>query len=56
MSLGARLCAAAFALAAFTLPLPAETPAGFYRGKTVRLVNGGAAGSGYDLYSRMLAP
>ncbi|MDB5597009.1 MAG: Tripartite-type tricarboxylate transporter, receptor component TctC [Hyphomicrobiales bacterium] len=34
----------------------AETPAEFYRGKTVRLVNGGAAGSGYDLYSRMLAP
>ncbi len=56
MSLGARLCAAAFALAAFTLPLHAETPAEFYRGKTVRLVNGGAAGSGYDLYSRMLAP
>ncbi len=28
----------------------------FYRGKTVHLVNGGAAGSGYDLYSRMLAP
>jgi tripartite-type tricarboxylate transporter receptor subunit TctC len=28
----------------------------FYKGKTVRLVNGGAAGSGYDLYSRMLQP
>ncbi|HEY8578274.1 MAG TPA: tripartite tricarboxylate transporter substrate-binding protein [Beijerinckiaceae bacterium] len=28
----------------------------FYKGKTVRIVNGGAAGSGYDLYSRMLAP
>ncbi|MFN3889044.1 MAG: Bug family tripartite tricarboxylate transporter substrate binding protein [Beijerinckiaceae bacterium] len=28
----------------------------FYKGKVVRLVNGGAAGSGYDLYSRMLAP
>lgn len=28
----------------------------FYKGKIVRLVNGGAAGSGYDLYSRMLAP
>ena len=56
MLFGSRLCAAAFALAAFTLPLRAQTPAEFYRGKTVRLVNGGAAGSGYDLYSRMLAP
>ena len=28
----------------------------FYKGKTVRLVNGGAAGSGFDLYSRMLQP
>ena len=37
-------------------PARAETPAEFYKGKTVRLVNGGAAGSGYDLYSRMLAP
>lgn len=27
-----------------------------YKGKVVRLVNGGAAGSGFDLYSRMLAP
>jgi tripartite-type tricarboxylate transporter receptor subunit TctC len=56
MLFGARLCAAGLALAALTLPLRAETPAEFYRGKTVRLVNGGAAGSGYDLYSRMLAP
>ena len=55
MNTGLRLCAAAlFSLAA--LPAWAETPAEFYRGKTVRLVNGGAAGSGYDLYSRMLAP
>ena len=28
----------------------------FYKGKVVRIVNGGAAGSGFDLYSRMLAP
>ena len=40
----------------FASPLRAETAAEFYRGKTVRLVNGGAPGSGYDLYSRMLAP
>jgi tripartite-type tricarboxylate transporter receptor subunit TctC len=37
-------------------PLAAETPAEFFKGKTVRLVNGGAPGSGFDLYSRMLAP
>ena len=30
--------------------------ADFFKGKTVRLVNGGAAGSGFDLYSRMLQP
>ena len=54
--------AAALALAALAgliaAPLPAqsETPQDFYKGKLVRLVNGGAAGSGYDLYSRMLAP
>jgi tripartite-type tricarboxylate transporter receptor subunit TctC len=34
----------------------ADETSDFYKGKVVRLVNGGAAGSGYDLYSRMLAP
>ncbi len=34
----------------------AETPQDFFKGKIVRLVNGGSGGSGYDLYSRMLAP
>ncbi len=53
---GLRLCVAALAFAGCAAPLHAQTPAEFYRGKTVRLVNGGAAGSGYDLYSRMLAP
>ena len=53
---GLRLCAAVLALAGCAEPLHAQTPAEFYRGKAVRLVNGGAAGSGYDLYSRMLAP
>ncbi len=61
MSFGLRICtvcaaAVAALLLALTFPLRAETMAEFYRGKTVRLVNGGAAGSGYDLYSRMLAP
>jgi len=37
-------------------PARAETQAEFFKGKTIRLVNGGSGGSGYDLYSRMLAP
>ncbi len=37
-------------------PVRADENLDFYKGKIVRLVNGGAAGSGYDLYSRMLAP
>ncbi|MBX9761291.1 MAG: tripartite tricarboxylate transporter substrate binding protein [Beijerinckiaceae bacterium] len=37
-------------------PARADADLDFYKGKIVRLVNGGAAGSGYDLYSRMLAP
>lgn len=44
------------ALAASPALAQAEKHAEFFKGKTVRLVNGGAAGSGYDLYSRMLAP
>ncbi len=51
------LVVAGVALALFsTPPASAETPEEFYKGKLVRLVNGGSAGSGYDLYSRMLAP
>ena len=37
-------------------PARAETQAEFFKCKTIRLVNGGSGGSGYDLYSRMLAP
>ncbi len=50
--------AAALGFAAFGLACvaQAETPQEFYKGKIVRLVNGGSGGSGYDLYSRMLAP
>jgi tripartite-type tricarboxylate transporter receptor subunit TctC len=55
MSIGARLLALIVAFAP-AVGLAQESPADFYRGKTVRLVNGGAAGSGFDLYSRMLAP
>lgn len=57
-----RLASAARACLIAALPFCALIPkahaneADFFKGKTVRLVNGGAAGSGYDLYSRMLAP
>ena len=57
MRLTAGFSAAILGLACLTGdPARAETPAEFYKGKTVRLVNGGNAGSGYDLYSRMLQP
>ncbi len=52
-SLVAATLACALGLASTTLH---ANEADFFKGKTVRLVNGGAAGSGYDLYSRMLAP
>jgi tripartite-type tricarboxylate transporter receptor subunit TctC len=54
----ARLALAGAALAAIglTTTAHADPMLDFYKGKTVRIVNGGAAGSGYDLYSRMLAP
>ncbi len=53
-----RLSAAALACLIICLAptLPRADEAEFFKGKTIRLVNGGAAGSGYDLYSRMLAP
>src|SRR3954447_11780752 len=46
-------------LAALTLwwpcPASAQTPAEFYRGKTVELNIGTSAGGGYDVHSRLLA-
>jgi len=56
MKIGTRLVAAMLALALPTAAIAADSAADFYRGKTLRLVNGGSAGSGFDLYSRMLAP
>ena len=48
--------AAGFALAALTATAAvAQTPAEFYRGKTVELYIAYSAGGGYDLYARMLA-
>lgn len=50
----------ALALAAVALlavsPAMAQSEKDFFKGKVVRLVNGGSPGSGYDTYSRMLAP
>src|SRR3954468_6640237 len=47
------------ALAALTLwspyRAPAQTPAEFYRGKTIELDIGTSAGGGYDVHSRLLA-
>ncbi len=52
-----RRLAAFLAIAcAFLAPARAQSPADFYKGKTLRLVTGGSSGSGYDLYARMLAP
>jgi tripartite-type tricarboxylate transporter receptor subunit TctC len=48
--------AAGMSLLALAEGARADAAADFFKGKTMRLVNGGAAGSGYDLYSRMLAP
>jgi len=42
-------------LTASLLPVHAQSPADFYRGKNVELYVGYSVGGGYDLYSRMLA-
>jgi tripartite-type tricarboxylate transporter receptor subunit TctC len=47
-----------FATTAFfavaTLPASAQSPAEFYKGKTIQIVVGFGAGGGYDLYARAL--
>lgn len=45
---------AAVALA-FTAPADAQSPADFYKGKTIDLYVGYSAGGGYDVYGRILA-
>ncbi len=50
--LGAPLFAALFCLGA---PAGAQAPADFYRGRQITLMVGSDAGSGYDLYARLLA-
>ena len=49
------LAAAAAVAIGMTLPALAQSPADFYRGKTINMVVGSDAGSGYDSYARLLA-
>lgn len=46
---------AAFAAIAASPRAEAQTPAEFYRGKTITLYIGSSAGGAYDIYARMLA-
>jgi tripartite-type tricarboxylate transporter receptor subunit TctC len=46
---------AAALLVALALPAVAQTPADFYKGKTINLVVGSDPGSGYDAYARLLS-
>ena len=51
-----RLATAAFVMFAISPGLaPAQSPADFYRGKTITLFVGSDAGSGYDAYARLVA-
>jgi tripartite-type tricarboxylate transporter receptor subunit TctC len=50
-----RCWTAAIALALFTTGASAQTPAEFYKGKTIELYVAYSAGGGYDLYARMVA-
>ncbi|HEX2727110.1 MAG TPA: tripartite tricarboxylate transporter substrate-binding protein [Beijerinckiaceae bacterium] len=38
-----------------TLPVPAQTPEQFYKGKTIRIMLGHPPGGSYDLYARLAA-
>src|SRR5262245_50944512 len=51
----ARTLLTALGLAALCHGAQAQTPADFYRGKTVSLYIGFSAGGGYDLYARVIA-
>ncbi len=50
-----RTAAAAMGFAAATVIAHAQSPADFYKGKTVDLYVGYSVGGGYDLYARVLA-
>src|SRR3982075_3756075 len=45
----------AAALPLLVPPAPAQTPAEFYKGRTIELDIGTSAGGGYDVHSRLLA-
>lgn len=55
-----RFLVSAFAVAAAAVFAPAmaqaESPAEFYKGKTIRLITSGSVGGGYDSYIRMIGP
>jgi hypothetical protein len=48
-------CAATLAVLGMSAPAHAQTPAEFYKGKTIELFIGTSVGGGYDAYARMLA-
>lgn len=50
-----RALSLAFVTALTTMPATAQSPADFYRGKTVSIIVGFPAGGGYDANSRVLA-
>ncbi len=52
----ARIAATTFALAALSIPMAnAQSPAEFYKGKTIDMQIGYSVGGGYDLYARLVA-
>ena len=51
-----KILLALFALAAATVTAQAQSPAEFYKGKTLRFVVGVGVGGGFDAYARMIAP
>jgi tripartite-type tricarboxylate transporter receptor subunit TctC len=52
----AGLTALGLMVAVAATPANAQSPAEFYKGKTVRLIVGFGPGGGYDAYARMIAP
>lgn len=60
LSLLRKALPAAFAVSAAILlmaaPVAAQDEAGFFKGKTVRIIVGFGAGGGYDAYARMIEP
>jgi tripartite-type tricarboxylate transporter receptor subunit TctC len=56
MRAGTRVCVLAVVTGAvFTVPAGAQTPADFYKGKTISILMGTGPGGSYDLYGRTIA-